>query len=186
MIPIQSATIAIRLVTLHANAVIADARALHHVVAMTHVTGRPENAAMTIESTEDRQIAVRTIVMKEEIISHVRGDLDLVTDLSDATAPVGTIELIVAEALKRNVAVMKISKRGRSLHTAEETTVIQVINSDKIKPSLNPSELPPNFICRLIFFIGSPRRDNPEPKNYFNKDVARHDEREQENASEDV
>lgn len=82
------------------------------------------------------------------------------TDTSVAAPVAMTAETTVATAAEAPTmtVVATNSRRGHSLRTAGETTVTQVINSDKIKPSLNSSELPSNFICGLIFCRISQKR----------------------------
>ena len=114
---------------------------------MTPVTVPPRIVATTTDTTEDLQTVVTTTAvseMRNETTGLATEDPAAVTELSGtATALVamnaGTTERSAAEVLMRTEVAMT-TRKDPGLHTAGETNEIQVINSDKNKLSLKPSD----------------------------------------------
>lgn len=148
--------------TLRGSAAAENALDLH--AAVTLVTVLREIVVMTTETTGDHLIAVETIAgsaMTDGTTSLVTEDPAAVTALRGiATAHAVTIAettgvtgaTVAAEVLLRTEAAVTTSRRGPDLLTAEEKTVTQVINSDKIKLSLTSDQRHQiYFMSNLVF-----------------------------------
>lgn len=133
---------------------------------MTLVTVLQEIVVMTTEITGDHQIAVvETIAgsaMTDGTTSLVTEDPAAVTALREiATAHAVTIAettgvtgaTVAAEVLLRTEAAVTTSRRGPAPLTAEEKTVTQVINSDKIKLSLTSDQRHQIYFMSNLVFV---------------------------------
>lgn len=144
MTQIQSATIATSQATLRANAAPEKDR-VPHVADTTRVIALPGTVAMTTDTTEDPPtVGTPTAgnAMTDATTGHVTADREAVTDLrrtDRAPAIAGKTGASAAEVLLRTEAATT-TRSDPHLHTAGETTETKVINSDKNKLSLNPSD----------------------------------------------